>query len=362
VISTLTSKISRSTALMIIILSTGLMNHVIVIPLLLDQAGRDAWLSVLLAIPPLLLWIGIIYCIMRKTNYQSLPLLIQQRYGKAVLLLIAIPLMIIFIVISFITLKDATDWISSTILRETPIYVIAISILLLCSLMARAGIFSISQMSAILLPIVILLGFFVMTANFPQKHYSWMLPVLENGWGPVWKASLYVAGGTVELLYVTLLQQHIKHEVKLWHLLTLGLFLIVLTMGPLIGAITEFGPQFAMEQRYPAYEEWRLAKIGRYFEHLEFLATYQWMAGLVIRIAVSLFLAVDILNLKNKRARNGMLWGISFAVLALALLPISDIDFYSYLKKLYFPVFVPCIAIITLIFLFLSFKKPMKPR
>ena len=46
--------------------------------------------------------------------------------------------------------------------------------------------------------------------------------------------------------------------------------LVGLTLGPLIGAITEFGPNEATKQRYPAYEEWGLVTIGRYIEHLDF--------------------------------------------------------------------------------------------
>ncbi|WP_217635274.1 endospore germination permease [Paenibacillus sp. yr247] len=356
------SKISTSTALMIIILSTGLMNHVIVLPLLLDQAGRDAWISVLVAIPLNLLWLGILYYVMRKTEQQSLTLLIKQRYGNIAYLLIVIPLLLFFMAVTFITLKDITYMLSTNFLRVTPRYVIAISIMLLCSLTARAGIISISILSALILPFVCFFGILVMTANIPYKHYSWVLPVLQNGWGPVWKGSFYQAGGYIEMLFLLLFQQHIKHQVKLWHLVLVGLCLAGLTLGPALGAITEFGPQLAADQRYPAFEQWRLVEIGKYIEHLDFLSIYQWMSGTLIRISISLFLCIDVMNFKYKRTSNVTLWVITCAILVLVILPISDINFYAMVKNQYFTVFVPLIIFIALIFLLVSFRVQTKSR
>ena len=65
------------------------------------------------------------------------------------------------------------------------------------------------------------------------------------------------------------------------------LFILMgLTMGPTIGAITEFGPIEAAKQRYPAYEEWGLGSIGRFIEHFDFLSIYQWLTGAFIRVGL----------------------------------------------------------------------------
>ncbi|MEH6996511.1 endospore germination permease [Neobacillus drentensis] len=345
------TKIFLSPALMIVILSTGFMNHVLVLPLLLDQSGRDAWISVLVSIPPFFLWLCVLYYIMRKTNQQSLMLLIQQKFGNLAFLLIVIPLELFLLAITIITLKETTYWISIDFLKATPIFVIAFCIMLLCSMTARAGISSIAQMSAIFLPMVVLFGFFVMLANMPYKHYSWLLPMMQNGWVPVWKGSLYSAGGLVEILFLLLFQQHIKQKVKFWHLAMIGIFLVGLTLGPLLAAIAEFGPHLATKQRHPAYEEWRLVEITKYITHLDFLSLFQWMTGAVIRIAMSLYLCVDVLNFKSKRVRNSTLWVISCAVLVLALVPISDTEYYGMLKHHYFPLFVPTIILISIVLL-----------
>ncbi|MEH7484138.1 endospore germination permease [Neobacillus drentensis] len=354
------TKIFKSPALMIVILSTGLMNHVLVIPLILDQAGRDAWISVLVTIPPFLLWLGVLYYIMRKTNQQSLTMLIQQHFGNLAFLLIVIPLALFLLAITIITLKDTTNWISINFLKSTPTFVIAFCIMLLCSIMARIGISSIAQMSVFLLPFVALYGFFVMLANMPHKHYSWLLPMLQNGWGPVWKGSFYSAGGLVEILFLLLFQHHIKQKVKFWNLAMIGIILIGLTFGPLLAAIAEFGPYTASKQRYPAFEQWRLVEITKYITHLDFLSLYQWLAGAVIRIAMSLYLCVDMLNFKSKRVKNGAMWVICCAVFVLVLVPITDIDFYALVKNHYIPFIIPMVILISLLLLIFSFKIQFK--
>ncbi len=70
------------------------------------------------------------------------------------------------------------------------------------------------------------------------------------------------------------LQHQIKGRIRWYHFTIILIILMGLTMGPLIGAITEFGPSEAAKQRYPAYEEWGLVTIGRYIEHLDFFSLF----------------------------------------------------------------------------------------
>ncbi|MGG1678504.1 hypothetical protein ACIFOT_22635 [Neobacillus sp. NRS-1170] len=138
------------------------------------------------------------------------------------------------------------------------------------------------------------------------------------------------------------------------------IILVGLTLGPLLAAIAEFGPHCAAKQRRPAYEEWRLVEITKYITHLDFLSFYQWMSGAVIRIAMSLYLCVDVLNFKSKRVQNGTLWVISCAVLVLALVPISDTEFYGMLKNHYFLLVIPMVILISLVLLIFSYTIQFK--
>lgn len=68
----------------IIALAVGLMNHVMVIPSLLQEAKRDAWLSVLAMILPYIIWTLILYYIMKKTKQQPIVTWLQGNYGTVI--------------------------------------------------------------------------------------------------------------------------------------------------------------------------------------------------------------------------------------------------------------------------------------
>ncbi|MEH7377684.1 hypothetical protein [Neobacillus drentensis] len=53
--------------LLLLILSTGLLNHVLLIPNLLTAAGRDSWLSVIVAYPIALFFLWLVYFIVKNS-------------------------------------------------------------------------------------------------------------------------------------------------------------------------------------------------------------------------------------------------------------------------------------------------------
>lgn len=65
----------------IMVLSTGLFNHVILIPMLLEAAARDAWLSVLASVFPFLFFIWMIYYITKNTEQEKITNWLKNRYG-----------------------------------------------------------------------------------------------------------------------------------------------------------------------------------------------------------------------------------------------------------------------------------------
>ena len=116
-----------------------------------------------------------------------------------------------------------------------------------------------------------------------------------------------------------------------------------LTLGPFIGAITEFGHEEAAKQRYPAYEEWGLVTIGRYFEHVDFLSIYQWLSGTFIRIGFLLFIVIDLLNMNGKRKKIWMWIAPGFMLISLSLYFISDSTFEKIRRKLSFANHLHCL-------------------
>lgn len=319
-------------------LSSGLMDHVIVIPFLLGIAGRSAWISVLCVGVVLTCWLPLLLYVMKKTNMEPIFVWVRHKYGAFLSSILRIPVMLYLFAIGAITVVDTVAWVKSMFLPDTPTWFITVSLMGVCVWAAYSGIQTIARCGIFLLPLVVLFGIFVATVNLPRKHYHFLLPILENGFGPVAHGMFVVGGGMVELALVLLLQQHMQEKLKFRHLLFMLWVLVGLTVGPLIGAIAEFGPDEAARLRYPAYEEWRLVRIGHYVEHVDFLSIFQWLSGAFIRISLAIYLVKDLLQdyISKKTASLPIILIITALMIYIVLRPHSDKDFVQFLNQWYF--------------------------
>ncbi|SIR59332.1 spore germination protein (amino acid permease) [Paenibacillus macquariensis] len=309
---------------MIIMLSTGLLNHVILIPIMLDAAKRDAWISVLLAGACALVWIFILHIGITRINKQHLFEWLEKAYHPIVGRMLAAFAGIYLFVLCAVTTRDTVYWVHLTFSSETPILVLTFILLLICALNAYMGIHSLAYTAGILLPFVILLGFFVMLSNTPHKDYSLLSPILEHGMQPVWGGVVYAGAGFVEVIMLFFLQHHIRSRLSYRSFMIMILLILGLTMGPIIGAIVEFGPDEADKLRFPAYEEWRLLTIGSYIEHLDFFSIYQWFSGAFLRISLTMFLILDIFQIQSRKVKALVLGCICSAIAVFTAIPISD--------------------------------------
>lgn len=318
---------------MIFMLSIGIMNHVIVIPLLLDTAGRDSWLSVLLAGLLYIIFILSLFFIHKRTRNKNILQWIRNFVSPWPARILVVLIIFYLLCINFISMKDTMTWINLSFLPDVPLIVITVTFIFICCANAFFGLRSIAIVSGILLPFVVLLGFFVMSVNFRHKDHAYLLPLLENGIEPALNGILYVAVGLVEIFLLLFIQHYISSTIRFIPLLLLGLSMIGLTIGPLIGAIAEFGPFHAKIIRYPAYEEWRLVTIGGYIEHVDFFSIYQWFSGAYIRVSLTLFLILDLLGIKKSKNKIYYFGILIVLITGLVVYPLSDIIFYSLLHK-----------------------------
>ncbi|MBW7475363.1 endospore germination permease [Paenibacillus oenotherae] len=328
-------QISFVSIAIILMLSNGLVSHVIINPLIIGTSGRDSWLVPLFTFIVMIPWCWAIVVLMRRTNQQSIRTWLACRIGAAFTWLLLLPLYAhIYIGGANTTLQTGT-WAVANYLPDAPRALFMALLLLISVYAAIYGIRAIAIISGVLLPFVILLGYFVMTTNHPNKDFRLLTPVMEHGWSPVLQGMLYSCGCFMELAYLLPLQHHLKSRLKLWKLLILLFFFIHIMLGPLIGAITEFGPTEAAKQMLPPFEQWRIVHMGNYFEHVDFFALYQWMSGAAIRIGLSLFLIADLIPARRHTARKWTIAGLGTSYLLLAFFPIGRNALYEWQKFFY---------------------------
>lgn len=353
-------KESFSKILVLYMMSIGLMNHVMVIPMLLATSRRDSWISVLLSGAFILGWLLFIRLIMKKLDHTHLYSWLNNHFGNILARGLCLFMYMFILLFIGVTLKDMIVWTVTSYFPQSPAPILAIVFLVICFSAATSNFTTLSILSGFLLVFVVALGFFVMSLNIPHKDYTQILPMLEYGWTPVMKGMIYSSGSLLEVTLIFFLQHKLKPNIKFRNFLFLGIVLIGLTIGPLLGSIAIFGPEEAANQRYPAYEEWRLLKIGKYIEHVDFFSIYQWLAGGFVRISFGLYIIGQIFPFENEKKRHLLIGFSSLIALMAILLPISDIQFVRFLQDVYFHLSFLFLLLFSLVLGFLVFLKGVK--
>ncbi|WP_068783429.1 GerAB/ArcD/ProY family transporter [Paenibacillus phocaensis] len=177
-------KPTKLQAIMTLMLAIGITNHVFIIPALLQIAKRDAWFSVLLAAVPFGLMIGLIGFVSSRIGTQPLPEWIRQRMGRIPAILFQSLITVFFFITAWFSLFDTVMWMKVTFLPYTPVLATSLILTLLCLVGALKGMKTIAITSGILLPFVVLLGFYVAIVNVELKDYSLLFPFWSTGGPP----------------------------------------------------------------------------------------------------------------------------------------------------------------------------------
>ncbi|WP_438312936.1 endospore germination permease [Sporosarcina sp. FA9] len=302
----------------------GLKNHVTIIPSVLKGAGRDGWISILLAVLIIFPWIFLLVYIHTKSNQEPLTDWLKMKIGKSATAIVRYTVAIFLIILAAFTMAETLQWVSGMFLPDTPMPLLLIVYTIICILLVSTNLQTIAMVNVFVLFWVTIFGFFIAFTNMQIKNYELLRPFFEHGLQPVLKSAVFPASGFVEILLFLFIQQKVKDRFRWYHFAVMLFILMGLTLGPTIGAITEFGPIEATKQRYPAYEEWRLGSIGAFIQHFDFLSIYQWLTGGLIRVGLLLFIAADLLNMTGDRIRIARILGPAFFFATLSLFLLKD--------------------------------------
>ncbi|WP_280770999.1 GerAB/ArcD/ProY family transporter [Salipaludibacillus daqingensis] len=330
-------KISRLYLLFIFYTTIGLKNHLIIIPPLSETAGRDAWITVIFSIALHILWLFLIYYIYKKMNGIPIYQWIMNRVGKVTAMLICLSIGIVLLLLATHSITELGKWTSITYLPFTPDLLIMVIFAILCLLTTLTNLRTIAILNGVLLPVIVLLGFFVMFANMPNKDASLLLPILEKGYMPVFSGIVYSSAGLGEMVMILFIQHRLKNQVKYWQLLLFTLFVSILIIGPLTAGYMEFGVEELKRLRFPTYEQWALISMGRFIEHVDFLSIFQWLAGSFIRISFLIYLITQVIPISNRKWKNMFVIGLYSIVLSITQLPKSDMEYLAFVNQIFLP-------------------------
>ncbi|WLR47298.1 endospore germination permease [Halobacillus litoralis] len=348
---------SRPQIFFLFVLFIGISNHVILLPHLLQVSKRDAWIAALIAYFILLIWTFFIRGISLKIQQQSLKSWLDQRVGKVISSLIICSLMIYILIIGAISFNDLISTIQIYFLPATSIWLITIPFITLCTIAGISKLNTIVYPAIVCTPIVLILGCFVAVATMKQKEYSYMFPILANNSGHLLEGILMILGANVDLLLLLVIQNNLKKPYTYLNLIALITILIILVLGPTLGAIAAFGPEVSSQMRFPAFEQWRLVQIGSHISHLDYLAIFQLIVGVFIRVSFCIFLMWRIWETPLIKVKSGTVSIFIVIALLLSLPQNTDIFIQSFIQKYFYPSAFIYGCLLTVTFFLISISK-----
>ncbi|KKI93069.1 hypothetical protein WQ54_06065 [Bacillus sp. SA1-12] len=341
-----------------IMLAIGLFAHVQTIPALLSVSGRDSWITIIVTVLPMILWLFILGKLVKLSGKISVTDWKENLSPFRYYLLVG-PFVLYLIFSAFITSKDIVIWSHISYIPDIKYEIIVIVFLFICYLGTKSGTQSLAILSGILLPLVVVLGIFVMTVNVKNKQYELLFPIFEDGYMPILNGLIYTMLPLVELFIIMIIPHVDNKTMTTKKIFLIGGIIVGLMLGPTIGAITEFGPDQASIYRYPAFEQWRILTIGNYFSHVDFFAIYQWLAGGVLR--TSLYVLIASYLLTRKKQKKYTVISIYLVLMIGCFYRIDQHTFYEFVYTFFMPASLLVLTIqLAILFVFLTLQNHKK--
>ncbi|NHM27557.1 endospore germination permease [Desulfofundulus sp. TPOSR] len=249
-------------------------------------AGRDAWITVILAVLyAFIIWavaIGLASRFPRQTVIHYSKEVLGPILGGFIGLL----LIIFFFFVGASVTRMLADVMVTAFMPSTPLVVFTTSVMLVASYAVFSGLEVIARVNEIMLPLGLAALIFVGFGSLPQVDFGRYLPLMERGLGPVNWGSIILVSTVAEIVIVLMLYPYINGQTRvgvngLWVLLGLG---AAMQIGVL--AIGLFTAEVTAAMNFPALEMVRAIRLGAFMTHLDVVIVAVWVGGIFLKLAL----------------------------------------------------------------------------
>ena len=287
------------------------------------KAGRDAWVSMLLAT---LIGLGVIYLyttlalkFVGKNFIQYSEIILGKILGKVAGLL----MIFMALELSSLVVRDFGVFFTTTILPNTPILVINMLMVFLVVISLKSGIGVLARVNMIIMPPLLFFLVMLTIMAIPNMEFKRLLPMMENGFKPVFRGTLSPIGFPfAETALFTMIIPHIGRSERVKKAFLLGglaggFFLLTVIIWTLLVISSETIAQIG----YPVLEAVRLISLFHFVERVDALIIINWLGFGFIKITICFYALVTGLaqwfNLKDYRP---LILPAGIVILALSLI------------------------------------------
>lgn len=334
----------------VLVILTTIGDAILVLPsTVTNDAGKDAWLSMILAIAIGLL---IVYLFIAVGSFYPKLTIIQynnQILGKWIGPIIsAFFLGYLFLSIS-VYVRELGDFITTKILTQTPIQVIYFLFIIIIILGVRSGLETIARTSEFLFPIIIIVLIILLTLVLSHVHIDWIRPIMENGVKPLLKGTIVAtAFPFMELVVFLMILPSISQQDKIKS----GFFI-----GTLIGGIILFlvillcilvlGETATSKNIYPTFTLAKVINIDGIIQRIEGVIAIIWVLTVYLKITLYTYaLHIGLANLFKLDEYRILTLPIGMIIFSSASLVAPNISYLNKVIANYWPFYVFTVAVL----------------
>lgn len=312
----------------------------LVLPSIITTAAKqDAWISIPLSLGFHLLLIPLYTTIARQMKGKSFVGYLRGLFGSLGGTMIATLFIFLFPFLEFImTLRNLGDFITTSIMPETPYEAIYVIMLIVIFYAVRSGPVVIGRCAEILFFLLLILYIFVRVTLIPETELHNLLPMFEYGFKPIFNASFYLfAFPFLEAILFLFFVQNIP-DPKKWRKSVITSALISSTMYFLmvVQMIAVMSEGVMANLTYPTYFIDRTISIGEFLQRFEIGVAVFWFVTIFFRLAFLLHVSAQgLADAFRLRQSNTILIPLILIALAMAHYIWPNISFINEINSVW---------------------------
>lgn len=319
-----------------------------------QEAKEDSWLSVVFGTIFALIIVNISISLGLKYPDKTIIHYACDITGNIIGKVIGVSYVYMFALIAWAVTRELEDIFVIAFNPEAPILAIGIITILVATYAVFSGLEVIARLNELLLPLGIIVLFFIALLNIPNIKLSHLQPVLYNGIYPSLKGSMFILSWLVETLIILQIIPYVKEKERIRKYTNISL--VFLGCSLMIGVLTiaTFGVNLTSKFLFPALQYVRLASIGPYIQNLDVMIMMVWISGIFIKISLSYYLTATALSqVTNSKSHKNYIIPIGFIVIILSVassrMLVEHLYFLKYILPFYFLVMTLVIPLILLL-------------
>ena len=259
---------------------------------IIKEAKQDAWLVILIGLGVNALYSVVLYRLGLRYPQQTLFQYSEKILGKLPGKFVGFIFVLFFLAMGAILLRTTLDSLTTALMPETPPVALGIIFLLVSTYAVYAGLEVLARISEIIAPMVFISLLSIILFNLKWIDLDKLKPILQLSPMEVIEFSLLPSGlFGLSIAFGGLMAYHNDPQKALRSQLGGVITGVILIMLLLMAYISIYGPSTGPKHIFVIYRLAQTVKVGDFFERLEAVEVFLWIAGNFVTVSIFYYLS-----------------------------------------------------------------------